>query len=138
MQYDIRFPAATKGWKVAAGLDVCYQIPANLIHVNRDVDVTDVLATVTDDHPAESEAEFSVRLQARNIDFGNRVARHSPLAVAMNLSEYLRISTILPGPGLEADRWWLVRPDRTHRIVPLDPTALERGVHILADRPPPG
>lgn len=135
MRYDIRFPAGTPGWRVAAGLDMCYQIPTNLIQVNRDVDVSDVLAVVVDDAPVSAE-DFSVRLHARNLEFGNRVARHSPLAVALNLAEYLKIPNILPGPGLEDDRWWLVRPDRSHNIVTLDAAPLQRGAHVVVGYSP--
>lgn len=135
MRYDIRFPADTKGWKVAAGLDVCYRIPTNLVHVNREVDTPDVLAAVTDDATPGCDGDFCVRLQASSIEFVLRVGRHSPLAVAMNLCRYLKIPAILPGPGLAPRRFWFVRPDRTHRVVTLDADEFDRGVHVVTNRP---
>gem|GEM_PF-5726018 len=130
MRYDIRFPAATQGWTVAAALDVCYQIPVSMVDINRDVDITDVLVLITDNSPNTAhEDEFSVRLHSVNHAFGYRVARHSQLAVALNLSRHLSVPAILPGPGTNSTRWWLAQPDGQHQLVTLNSSALAEGRH---------
>ncbi|MFD0559118.1 hypothetical protein ACFQ3B_18975 [Stackebrandtia endophytica] len=141
MRYDIRFPAATQGWSVAAALDVCYQIPVSMVDINRQVDITDVLVLITDNgaDPA-TENDFSVRLHSVNHAFGYRVSRHSQLAVALNLSRHLSVPAILPGPGLNNTRWWMAQPDGEHRLVTLNDSALSQGRHQvdeLVTSPPP-